>query len=116
MIFFRINAIPNGNLNANVIWYPEKQAPTKHLIMSVGDENGEIRQDIKRDLVKVAVIERHHQTGNINVGLVHGFGFNVPCAVATTFAHDCHQMIVVGTDDDEMILQPITWQVLVAAR
>ena len=36
------------------------------------------------------------------VGLVHGFGFDIPCAVATTVAHDCHHMIVVGSDDAAM--------------
>jgi adenine deaminase len=38
----------------------------------------------------------------IQVGLVSGFGFNQVCAVATTVAHDCHNMIVVGTDDENM--------------
>jgi len=101
---FRINTIPNGNLQANVIGIIENQAPTKHLVMPVMEENGEIKQDIERDIAKIAVIERHNQTGNIKVGLVHGFGLNVPCALATTFAHDSHQMIVVGTDDKNMVL------------
>jgi adenine deaminase len=47
----------------------------------------------------MAVIERHTGEGHIQIGLVQGFGFNTPCAVATTVAHDCHQLIVVGTDD-----------------
>jgi adenine deaminase len=38
------------------------------------------------------------------MGLVQGFGFDVPCAVATTVAHDCHQMIIVGTNDQDMAL------------
>jgi adenine deaminase len=38
------------------------------------------------------------------VGLVHGFGFNVPCAIATTVAHDSHHMIVVGSVEAEMAL------------
>ena len=38
----------------------------------------------------------------VQVGLVQGFGFNEPCGMATTVAHDSHQMIVVGTDEDDM--------------
>ena len=41
-------------------------------------------------------------TREVQIGLVHGFGFNVPCAVATTVAHDSHHMIVVGTDTADM--------------
>ena len=52
----------------------------------------------------MALVERHHGTGAVQVGLVHGFGFTEPCAVASTVAHDCHQMMVVGTDDDDMAL------------
>ena len=40
----------------------------------------------------------------MQVGLVSGFGFNRPCAVATTVAHDCHNMIVMGTDETQMAL------------
>jgi len=42
------------------------------------------------------------------VALVQGFGFSSRCAVATTVAHDCHQMVVVGTDDAEMARSPPT--------
>jgi adenine deaminase len=38
------------------------------------------------------------------VGFVHGFGFNLPCAVASTVAHDSHHMLVVGADDEQMAL------------
>jgi adenine deaminase len=56
------------------------------------------------DLAKVAVVERHHNRGSVQVGLVSGFGFNLPCAIASTVAHDCHQMIIVGTDEKDMAL------------
>ena len=62
------------------------------------------RPTCSRDLAKVALVERHRSTGRIQVGLVQGFGFNEPCAVATTVAHDSHHMIVVGTDDEDMAL------------
>lgn len=89
---------------AHVIGVIENQAPTRHLKMKLQSQGGEIRADISRDLDKVALVERHHGTGKVQVGLVSGFGFNVSCAVATTVAHDSHQMIVVGTNDDDMAL------------
>jgi adenine deaminase len=52
-----------------------------------------------QDLAKVAVVERHHGRGVSARGLVSGFGFTIPCAVASTVGHDCHQMMIVGNDD-----------------
>jgi adenine deaminase len=63
-----------------------------------------VRADISRDIAKIALVERHRATGEVQVGLVHGFGFNVPCAIGSTVAHDSHHMIVVGTDDEDMAL------------
>ena len=51
------------------------------------------------DVAKVALVERHKGTVGITLGLVSGFGFNRKCAIASTVAHDCHHMLVVGTDD-----------------
>ena len=94
-------SIPN-NVTANVIGIIENQAPTKHLRIPVEVVGGEVKTDIKKDLAKIAIIERHHNTGVIQLGLVKGFGFSASCAVASTVAHDCHHMIVVGTDDSAM--------------
>ncbi len=57
----------------------------------------------KGDICKIAVVERHHATGNIGVGLIKGYGLKKG-AVATTVAHDSHNMIVVGTNDEDMLL------------
>ncbi len=86
-------------INANVIGIVENQAPTRHLRIPVEVVGGEVKADIKKDLAKIALIERHHNTGVIQMGLVQGFGFSASCAVASTVAHDCHHLIVVGTDD-----------------
>ena len=51
----------------------------------------------------MAVIERHHSTGNIGLGIVKGFGIKNG-AIATTVAHDSHNIVVVGTSDEEMLL------------
>ena len=101
---FRLNV--NGgsatNVTANVIGIIENQAPTRHLKMPVDVKDGEVRVDLGRDIAKIALVERHRGTGEVTVGLVHGFGLHQRCAIATTVAHDSHHMIVVGTDEAEM--------------
>ena len=99
---FRLLSSNGQEALAHVIGVIENQAPTRHLRMKVPVQNGEVKVDISRDLDKIALVERHHGTGKVQVGLVSGFGFNVPCAIATTVAHDSHQMIVVGTDENDM--------------
>jgi len=102
---FRLpSRVQNGLVKAHVIGVIENQAPNLHLIIPVTAVNGEVRPDMAQDLAKIALVERHRSTGNVTVGLVKGFGFNQPCAVATTVAHDSHHMIVVGTDEQDMAL------------
>jgi len=101
---FRLPAPQSSNLTANVIGVTENQAPTRHLRVKVNAEQGQVQADISHDLAKIALVERHQGTGRVQVGLVKGFGFNVPCAIASTVAHDSHHMIVVGTDDADMAL------------
>lgn len=102
---FRLPLPPaNGTVRAHVIGIIENQAPTRHLVMEFERKDGEIHADLNRDIAKLALVERHHRSGRIQVGLVHGFGFNEPCAIATTVAHDCHQMIVTGTNDEDMAI------------
>jgi adenine deaminase len=87
---------------ANVIGIIENQAPTKHLKIEMPVVNGEVPIQPGKDILKIAVIERHRGTGNVVVGLVKGFGFTGKCAVGTTVAHDSHHIIVVGTDEEQM--------------
>ena len=101
---FRLAAPGDGSYTANVIGIIENQAPTRHLKFRVTTSSGEILTDMEQDIAKVAVVERHKGTGGVQVGLVNGFGFNVPCAIATTIAHDSHHMIVVGTSDEDMAM------------
>lgn len=101
---FRLAAPGDGSYTANVIGIIENQAPTRHLKFRVTTTSGEILTDMEQDIAKVAVVERHKGTGGVQVGLVNGFGFNVPCAIATTIAHDSHHMIVVGTSDEDMAM------------
>jgi adenine deaminase len=92
-----------GTVKVNVIGVVENQAPTRHLTFTLEPEGGEITADPARDLAKVALVERHHASGTVKVGLVSGFGLTEKCAVASTVAHDCHNMLVVGTDDRDMV-------------
>ena len=101
---FRLAAPKDGELTANVIGVIENQAPTRHLRLPVKAQNGEVAIDLRGDILKIAVVERHKGTGEVMVGLVQGFGFNVPCAIASTVAHDSHQMIVVGSSESDMAL------------
>jgi len=101
---FALKARPDhgSRVTANVIGVIENQAPTRHLKQRVTVAGGEVQIDLKHDLAKLAVIERHHGTGAVTVGLVSGFGFQQKCAVGSTVAHDSHHMIVVGTDEECM--------------
>ncbi len=100
---FRLTS-PTGRacVTANVIGVIENQAPTRHLRLEMPVQDGEVRASFEKDVAKLALVERHHGTGRVQLGLVHGLGFDQKCAVATTMAHDSHHMIVVGTDDECM--------------
>jgi adenine deaminase len=98
----RTRAANGSEVDAHVIGVIENQAPTRHLRMKVKSDNGEIKQDLKRDLAKIAVVERHRATGKVMVGLVNGFEFTRKCAIASTVMHDSHNMVVAGTDDESM--------------
>ncbi len=92
----------NGKATANIIGVIENQAPTRHIKREVNVVNGKVVLDGEVDLAKIALVERHHASGIVQVGLVSGFGFDQKCAIATTVAHDSHHMIVVGTDEAMM--------------
>jgi adenine deaminase len=63
--------------------------------------DGEVVADVDRDLAKVAVLERHLGTGRVGLGLVRGFGLQRG-ALASTIAHDAHNVVVVGMSDGDM--------------
>ena len=74
---------------------------SKQAVLAVDD--GFVQPDIEQDIAKVAVVERHHRTGTIGLGFVQGFGLQGG-AVASTVAHDSHNLLIVGTNDDDMAL------------
>jgi adenine deaminase len=89
-------------VKVHVIGVVENQAPTRHLIEYVPVMDQKIMIDKERDLLKIALVERHKGSGAVTIGMVHGFGFQGNCAVASTVVHDSHQMIVVGTNEADM--------------
>lgn len=100
----RSRASNGSEIEAHVIGVIENQAPTRHLKMKVTVEENQVKSNIKNDLAKIALVERHKGTGKVVVGLTSGFGFTRKCAIASTVAHDSHHMLVVGTDDECMAL------------
>ena len=76
---------------------------TEHLTFDVAPSYGDKRPDVARDLVKIAVIERHGVNGNRATGFVRGFGLQRG-AIGSTVCHDHHNIAVVGVDYDDMAL------------
>jgi len=77
------------------------QIITRKRVEKVKISEGVIVPDISRDILKLAVVERHRATGNIGLGLVKGFGLKRG-AIASSIAHDSHNIVVVGTDDEDI--------------
>lgn len=88
---------PPPDAGARVIEVQPEQILTKCLIIPAGEI------DTSDELARVAVVERHGKNGNIAVGLVKGFGI-LKGALASTVAHDSHNLILVGTNTQDMEL------------
>ena len=76
---------------------------TEHLTYDIAPTDGDKRPDLGRDLVRIAVIERHGVNGNRATGFVKGFGLQRG-AIASTVCHDHHNIAVVGADYGDMAL------------
>jgi adenine deaminase len=101
---FKLHTEKREIVTVNVIGVIENQAPTKHLQMKLPVIDGVVELDQELDIAKLAVVERHTFSGDVSNGFVAGFGFKGKCAIATTVAHDSHQLIVTGTDEDQMAI------------
>lgn len=76
---------------------------TEKVVRKVGTKNGMFEYHKNLDILKMAVIERHNATGNIGLGLVEDFQLRGG-AIASTIAHDSHNLIVIGDNDEDMLL------------
>ena len=99
-------AAPEGanSVRARVIGVIENQAPTKALEADLTVADGLVQMDGENDVCQIALVERHRATGDVVNAFVSGFGYNKPCAVASSVAHDSHHMIVIGTNKADMAL------------
>jgi adenine deaminase len=93
--------IPWEGGSARVIELIEGQIVTGASAEEPKVEDGFAVADSARDLAKIAVVERHLGTGRIGLGFVRGFGLERG-AMASTIAHDAHNIVVVGMEDDDM--------------
>lgn len=96
-------AIPLNTIKANVIGIVPDQIVTEHLICEVPTTDGYFVPSIEKDLLKLIVIERHHERHSVGHAIVHGFGLQRG-AIATTVAHDSHNALAVGTNDEDLII------------
>jgi adenine deaminase len=100
---FDIKAPAGANqVKARVIGVIENQAPTRAIVAELPVNSSLVSGDAKKDICQIALVERHKATGKVVNAFVSGFGYNKPCAVASTVAHDSHHMIVIGTNKSDM--------------
>jgi len=85
-----------------VIGAREDQLTTEHRLMKSKSAGGRAVADVSRDLLKMAVIERHKHLGTMGVGFIQGFGMKRG-AIAGTVAHDHHNLVTIGCDDESML-------------
>lgn len=85
----------------NVIKLIPNSLQTKLVQRKIESQHGYIKRMVEKDILKIAVIERHHNTGKHFVGFIEGLGLR-HCSIAQTIAHDSHNVIVVGDNDKDM--------------
>ena len=93
--------VPWHGGDARVIGIVPGQIVTDSLVEPLTERAGEAIADPARDLAKLAVVERHLGTGRVGLGFVRGFGLQRG-AIASTVAHDAHNVVVVGMNDASM--------------
>jgi adenine deaminase len=95
-------ALPYAGGDVRAIGIVPEQLVTEARTVAPTVAGGEVVADAARDLAKIAVVERHHASGRVGVGLVQGFGLRSG-AFASTVAHDAHNIVCVGVDDADMV-------------
>jgi adenine deaminase len=93
--------VEEGAAEANVIEIVPNSLVTKRSREKVNVSGGAFQPSVQDDQLKLIVVERHHRTGNIGMGIVKGLGFKRG-AIASTVAHDSHNIVAVGTNDNDL--------------
>jgi adenine deaminase len=88
---------------AKVIQLIPGQIVTRKVLKKLTLKEGVACPDIREDILKMVVVERHRATGNIGIGFVQGFGLALG-AIGSSVAHDSHNFIIVGTTDEDIVL------------
>jgi len=91
-----------GEENYPVIQIIPEQIITRKAMEKMRVVDGVVMPDVERDILKLVVVERHNATGNIGLGLVKGFGLKRG-ALASSVAHDSHNIIAVGANDRDIL-------------
>jgi adenine deaminase len=95
--------IPGTRGLVEVVGIEPGQITTKHLREEAPLRDGEIVADADRDLLKIVVVERHHASGRLGLGLVKGFGLKRG-AIGSSVAHDAHNLVIAGALDSDIVL------------
>ena len=91
-----------GTVAVRVIEVVENQVPNRAIRLDLPVRGGRFSPSADHDVARVAVVERHRASGRIGHGFVTGLRLRAPCALASTVAHDSHNLLVVGTDPAAM--------------
>jgi adenine deaminase len=94
--------IPGKAGLVEVVGVEPGQITTQHLREEAPVRDGEIVADPRRDLLKLVVIERHHASGHVGLGLVKGLGLKKG-ALASSVAHDAHNLVIAGASDRDIL-------------
>ena len=94
--------VPATGGRMRVIGVSEGQIVTEKLMLAPRVDDGLAVADPERDILKLAVVERHLASGRVGLGFVHGFGLQRG-AIAGSVAHDSHNIVVLGTNDADML-------------
>jgi adenine deaminase len=95
--------IPGKTGQVEVVGIEPGQITTRRLREEASIVEGAIVADPARDLLKLVVIERHHASGRVGLGLVKGFGL-LKGAIASSVAHDAHNLVIAGASDNDILM------------
>lgn len=93
--------VPASGTSVRAIGLVPGQIVTDSLQVNARQSGGNVVSDTAADVLKIAVVERHHGTGNVGLGFVKGFGLT-DGALASSVAHDSHNIVAVGADDGDI--------------
>lgn len=95
--------VNNGKITTRIIESVQNKVWTNEIFAELDVNDGIVSAPKDSEILKMAVFERHHETGSSGLGFVTGFG-KLKGAMAQTISHDAHNLLVAGTDDNDMAL------------